>query len=80
VPATGGRVSATAARNLRASVRDFFPASWIRAGNRVRATARGHNRGAGGSYRQYAAKPPELYVPARNAATTVHEYVHHLQY
>ena len=79
VSATGGRVSRAATRLVQESVRNFLPASWIEAGNGVRAAVRGRSgRNAGGSY-HHRRKPPELHVDA-SPATSVHEYVHHLQY
>ena len=50
----------------------------MRAGNAMPAVVQGHSGYAGGAYYHFR-RPPELHVDA-DPATSVHEYVHHLQY
>ncbi len=78
VPISGGRVSIAATGRLRDAVEAFVPASWVRAGNRVQVRVQGHSRRDGGHYR-YGTNPPEIRA-GTDPATSVHEYVHHLQW
>ena len=75
---TGGRVSRQATVRLKEAVEAFVPTAWVRAGNVMPAVVQGRSGYAGGAY-YYSRRPPELHVDA-DPATSVHEYIHHLQY
>ena len=74
---TGGRVSRQATVRLKQVVEAFVPTSWVRAGNVMPAVVQGRSGYVGGWY--HHRRPPELHVDA-DPATSVHEYIRHLQY